>query len=243
MTLSITGRTALITGAGSGIGAAIADALAGEGCRLVLLDRRPEALAAVAARLREAGGECIDLAGDVREYADMERAVAAATARYGDLEILVACAGIAEAGRIVDADPALYRDVVLTNAVGVMNGIRAALPHMLARAAGHIVVIASVSGRVTYTGESAYVASKHAVVAFADCLRQEVAPSGIRVSLIEPGVVETPLIHVYPDALDMIPGVVPLEPVDVARAVLFVLLQPPNVSVAEVVLRPVGQVL
>lgn len=243
MTLSVTDRSALITGAGSGIGAAIAAVLAGEGCRLVLLDRRPEALAGVAASIRETDGECVELAGDVREYVDMERAVAAAIEYYGGLDILVACAGIAEAGRIADADPALYRDVVLTNAVGVMNGIRAALPHMLARETGHIVVIASVSGRVTYIGESAYVASKHAVVAFADCLRQEVAASGIRVSLIEPGLVETPLIHVYPDALDVTPGVVPLEPVDVARAVLFVLQQPPNVNVAEVVLRPTGQVL
>jgi NADP-dependent 3-hydroxy acid dehydrogenase YdfG len=105
------------------------------------------------------------------------------------------------------------------------------------------VVIASVSGRVTYTGESAYVASKHATVAFADCLRQEVAAAGIRVSLIEPGIVETPLIHVYPDALDLGPSVVPLEPMDVARAVRFVLEQPANVNVAEIVLRPTAQVL
>jgi NADP-dependent 3-hydroxy acid dehydrogenase YdfG len=173
----------------------------------------------------------------------MERAVAAARTRFGSLDIFIACAGIAEVGRISAADPALYRDVVLTNVVGVMNGIRAALPQMLERSAGHIVVIASVSGRVTYSGESAYVASKHAAVAFADCLRQEVAADGIRVSLIEPGVVETPLIHVYSDALDVVPGVVPLDPMDVARTVRFVLEQPANVNVAEVVIRPAGQVL
>jgi NADP-dependent 3-hydroxy acid dehydrogenase YdfG len=208
-----------------------------------LMDRRSGPVACVAARIREGGAEAVELTGDVREYADMERAVGAAIERYGCLDVLVACAGIAEAGRISEADPALYRDVVLTNVVGVMNGIRAALPHMLGRGCGHIVVIASVSGRITYTGESAYVASKHATVAFADCLRQEVAPSGIRVTLIEPGIVETPLIHVYPEALDMVPGVVPLDPVDVARAVRYALEQPPNVNVAEVVLRPTGQVL
>ena len=108
--------------------------------------------------------------------------------------------------------------MVATNVVGVMNGIRAALPGMLERRVGHIVVIASVSGRVTYTGESAYVASKHATIAFADCLRQEVARAGIRVSVIEPGLVETPLIHVYPGALDMVPDVTPLAPDDIARA-------------------------
>ena len=122
----------------------------------------------------------------------------------------------ARPGKIAEADPALYRNVVLTNVVGVMNGIRAALPPMLERGRGHVVVIASVSGRVTYTGESGYVASKHAAVAFAECLRQEVAADGIRVSLIEPGIVETPLIHVYEDSLDLGPGVVPLEPMDVA---------------------------
>jgi NADP-dependent 3-hydroxy acid dehydrogenase YdfG len=207
------------------------------------MDRRPDGVARVSQSIRANGGEASELVGDVRDYADMEAAVAATIARYGQLDLLVACAGIAEAGTIAEADPHLYRDVVLTNVVGVMNGVRAALPPMLARGSGHVVVIASVSGRVTYTGESAYVASKHATVAFADCLRQEVAAAGIRVSLIEPGIVETPLIHVYPEALDLGPGVVPLEPIDVARAVRYVLEQPANVNVAEVVLRPRAQVL
>ncbi|HEX5499625.1 MAG TPA: SDR family oxidoreductase [Thermomicrobiales bacterium] len=243
MTSSLAGQSVLVTGAGSGIGAAIAASLAAAGCRLVLMDRRPEPVANAAAAMRDDGGDAIDIAGDVRAYDAMERAVGAAIARFGRLDILVACAGIAESGPIAEADPELYRNVVLTNVVGVMNGIRAALPAMLAQGSGHIVVIASVSGRVTYTGESAYVASKHAVVAFVECLRQEVAQSGIRVSLIEPGVVETPLIHVYPDTLDLLPGVTPLDPADVAAAVRYVLEQPPNVNVAEVVLRPTGQVL
>jgi NADP-dependent 3-hydroxy acid dehydrogenase YdfG len=241
MTSPLAGQTALVTGAASGIGAAIAALLAGEGCRLALMDLRPVPLAEVAARID--AGDALAITGDVRDYAAMERAVSATIAHFGALDILVACAGIAEAGPIAEADPARYRDVVLTNVVGVMNGIRAALPPMLERGSGHIVVIASVSGRVTYTGESAYVASKHAVVAFVDCLRQEVASAGIRVSLIEPGIVETPLIHVYPEALDLGPGVVPLDPMDIARAVRYVLEQPANVSVAEVVLRPTRQVL
>ncbi len=243
MMSSIAGQSGLITGAGSGIGAAIAESLATAGGRLVLMDHRQDAVSAVATRIRAGGGEGIALVGDVREYADMERAAAASIDHYGGLDILIASAGIAEAGKISLADPDLYRDVVLTNVVGVMNGIRAVLPRMLNQGTGHIVVIASVSGRVTYTGESAYVASKHATVAFADCLRQEVAAAGIRVSVIEPGLVETPLIHVYPDALEMVPGVLPLEPEDVARAVRYVLEQPSNVNVAEVVLRPTGQVL
>lgn len=243
MASALAGQAVLITGAGSGIGAATSALLGGKGARLVLMDRNPDPVAAVVSGVREAGGEAVDVAGDVREYDDMERAVATAIESYGGLDVLVACAGIGEAGKIAEADPALYRNVVLTNVVGVMNGIRAALPQMLERGRGHIVVIASVSGRVTYTGESGYVASKHAAVAFAECLRQEVAADGIRVSLIEPGIVETPLIHVYEESLDLGPGVVPLDPMDVAGAVSWVLEQPANVSVAEVVLRPVGQVL
>jgi NADP-dependent 3-hydroxy acid dehydrogenase YdfG len=243
MSSPLAGQSVLVTGAGSGIGAAIVSSLAAVGCRLALMDRRPEPVAASAARIRDDGGDAIDIAGDVRVYDDMARAVDTATERFGRLDVLVACAGIAESGPIAEADPELYRNVVLTNVVGVMNGIRAALPSMLERSSGHVVVIASVSGRVTYTGESAYVASKHAVVAFADCLRQEVGQAGIRVSLIEPGVVETPLIHVYPNTLDLLPGVTPLDPADVAAAVRYVLEQPPNVNVAEVVLRPTGQAL
>ena len=105
------------------------------------------------------------------------------------------------------------------------------------------MIVASISGRVTYTGESAYVASKHATIAFADCLRQEVAGSGIRVSVIEPGLVETPLIHVYPGALDMVPDVTPIAPEDVARAVRYILEQPAGVNVSELVIRPTSQVL
>jgi NADP-dependent 3-hydroxy acid dehydrogenase YdfG len=181
--------------------------------------------------------------GDVRDYAAMVEAVRTLKAAFGPLDILVANAAVAEVGPIADADPVLYRDVVETNVLGVMHGIRAVLPAMIAATAGHVVVVASVSGRITYVGEPAYVASKHATIAFTDCLRQEVAAHGIRVTAIEPGLVETPLIHVYPGALDMVPGVVPLDPSDVARAVLFALEQPAAVNVAEIVLRPTMQVL
>ena len=243
MTSPIAGQVALVTGAGSGIGAAIASTLADAGVRLVALDNRPKAAAATAAAIRADGGEAIEFGGDVQDYDDMARAVETAAARYGGIDILIACAGIAATGSIVATDPMRMREVVLTNTVGVMNGIRAALPTLLARGAGHIVVIASVSGRITYPEEAAYVASKHAAVAFADCLRQEVAAAGIRVSLIEPGVVNTPLVRSSPEALDLLPGVVPLDPVDVARAVRFVLEQPANVAITEIVIRPTHQVL
>jgi NADP-dependent 3-hydroxy acid dehydrogenase YdfG len=87
------------------------------------------------------------------------------------------------------------------------------------------------------------VASKHATVAFAECLRQEVAPLGIRVAVIEPGMVETPFIHIYPEADDLVPGVVPLDPADIARCIRFVLEQPPNMNIFEILVRPTAQLL
>lgn len=114
---------------------------------------------------------------------------------------------------------------------------------MKAQGSGHIVIVSSGSGRVTYVGEPAYVASKHATVAFADCLRQEVAPLGIRVALIEPGMVETPFIHLYPEADALVPGVVPLDPADIAGCIRFVLEQPPSVNVFEILVRPTSQLL
>lgn len=242
MAASFEGRSALVTGAGSGIGAQIATQLAAAGARVGLVGRRREALEAVAAAITDRGGAAQVLPADVRDYVALAAAVEA-FAGGRPLDILVANAAVADCGPIADADPQLYRDVVETNVLGVMHAVRAVLPGMQARRDGHIVVVASVSGRVTYVGEPAYVASKHATIAFAECLRQEVAGDRVRVTVIEPGLVETPLIHVYPGALDMVPDVVPLDPSVVASAALFALSQPPEVDVAEIVLRPTMQVL
>jgi NADP-dependent 3-hydroxy acid dehydrogenase YdfG len=236
-------QVALITGAGSGIGAAIARDLGARGAHVVLLGRRAAALGQCVNEIQAAGGTALAVPGDVRRMADIERAVAAALDHWGRLDVLVANAAIADFGPIAEGDPELWRDVIETNVLGVMFAVRAALPPMLKARSGHIVITASASGRVTYTGEPAYVASKHATVAFADCLRQEVAAVGIRVSLIEPGLVETPLIHVYPGSNDMVGEVNPLSPEDVARAVRYVLDQPAGVNVFEVLVRPTRQLL
>ena len=210
---------------------------------MALVGRRIEPLAEVARHVTTVGGDALVVAGDVRKYRDMAAAIKTTIDRFGGVDILVANAAVADSGPIAQADPSVYRAVIETNVLGVLHGIRAVLPHFIRCKQGHIVVVASVSGRVTYIGEPAYVASKHATIAFAECLRQEVAGQGIRVSVIEPGLVETPLIHVYPGALDMVPGVVPLDPADIAQAVRFVLEQSPRVDIAELVIRPTTQVL
>jgi NADP-dependent 3-hydroxy acid dehydrogenase YdfG len=236
------GLRAIVTGAGSGIGAAIAHDLARDGARLILTGRRREALEAVAAGVAS-GSEAVVVPGDVRDYAHLEVLVRSAVERFGGLDVLVANAAITDFGPIAEADPARWQAVIETNVLGVLYGVRAALPVMLEQGSGHVVIVASVSGRVTYVGEPAYLSSKHAIVAFADALRMEVAEEGIRVSVIEPGVVETPLIHVHEAASEILPGITPLSPDDIARAVRYVLEQPPSVNVFEVVLRPTRQVL
>jgi NADP-dependent 3-hydroxy acid dehydrogenase YdfG len=243
MRKKLDGLVGVITGAGSGIGAAIARDLGGSGMRLVLVGRRQNLLDECAAEVRARGGDAVGISADVRNFEEVEGAVGLALDRWGKVDVLVPNAAVADFGPIARADPKLMRDVVETNLIGVMFAVRAALPCMEERRSGHIVIVSSASGRVTYVGEPAYVASKHGTVAFADCLRQEVAPTGIRVSLIEPGLVETPLIHVYPEANDLVPGVIALDPDDIASAVRYVLEQPDNVNVFEVLLRPTGQLL
>jgi NADP-dependent 3-hydroxy acid dehydrogenase YdfG len=243
MTRTFDGKVAIITGAGTGIGAAVARDLGSGGCRVVLVGRRRGPLDEQCAAIEAAGGTAVAESADVRDYAAVAAVVERTVERFGRIDIFVANAAVADFGPIDVADPGLWRDVIETNVLGVLYGVRAALPVMKRQGAGHVVIVSSGSGRVTYVGEPAYVASKHATVAFADCLRLEVAPAGIRVAVIEPGLVETPLIHVYPEANDLIPGVTPLEPEDVARAIHFVLEQPPHCNVFEVLLRPTSQLL
>lgn len=242
MSASLAGRTAIITGAGTGIGAATAEELGRLGMRVVLVGRRADVVEAQAARLVAAGIDARAMSGDVRDFATLEAIVARTVEVYGRVDTFIANAAVADFGPIDVADPALWHDVITTNVLGVLYSARAILPQMYAQGGGHIVIVASGSGRTTYVGEPAYVASKHAVVAFADCLRMEVTPRGVRVSVIEPGLVETPLIHVFPEADALVEGVIPLQPVDIARAIVYVLEQPAHVNVFEIALRPTTQV-
>ena len=242
METSLTGKVAIITGAGTGIGAATAEELGRRGMILVLVGRREEVIGRVAERIRSAGVEAVALAGDVRDYEAQASIVARAVERFGHVDVFVANAAIADFGPVDRADPRIWQDVITTNVLGVLYGMRAVLPTMYEHGSGHLVIVSSGSGRSTYVGEPAYIASKHATVAFADCLRMEVAPRGLRVTVIEPGLVETPLIHVWEGSDDLVPGVTPLDPADCARAIAFALEQPPNCTVFEIALRPTNQI-
>ncbi len=235
-------QVALITGGGTGIGAATAEELAGIGLKIVVVGRRPQPLEDVAARIKGRGGQAVGLPADVADYEAMEEVVGRTVESYGRIDLLVANAAVHDVSSIDGGDPARWSELIQINVMGVLNVVRAVLPLMYRQGAGHIVVVSSVSGRVTYVGETAYVSSKHATTAFADCLRQEASPRGIRVTLLAPGLVDTPLAD-NPYAAELKKTVQPLRPSDCARAIRFAFEQPPNVGINEIVMRPVKQVL
>jgi|SRR5579872_78974 len=178
---------AVVTGASSGIGAAVARALSASGRPLLLLARRQEKL------------EALGLAGAVVDGVDVvdpeavRRSVNEAESRLGPAEVLVNCAGVLHLGEFLSQAPDLVRQTLEVNVIGVANAIRAVLPSMLERRSGTIVNISSVAGRRGFADHVAYCASKHAVEGLSEALRMEVAPRGVRVIVVAPGVVDTPL--------------------------------------------------
>ena len=180
----------LITGASSGIGEAAARELVRRGAKVVLCARRTDLLESVAASLRAAGGSAIAFACDVTKDGDCEAAVARAVAEWGRLDVLLANAGFAVAGRVEALSIDDYRRQLETNFFGAVRAVKAALPE-LKRTKGRIGVVGSVNGFIGTPATSAYCASKFAVEALSDTLRLELKGTGIHVALIEPGPIRT----------------------------------------------------
>ncbi|HEU5343602.1 MAG TPA: SDR family oxidoreductase, partial [Ktedonobacterales bacterium] len=240
------GQVALVTGASSGIGAAIAEALALRGVRVTLAARRVDRLDALAERLRQAdgAGETQVVACDVREEAQVREAVSQTLERWGALDILVANAGFGGRGPLVDGDPARWKAMLDTNVFGLLLTLKYGARPMLEAGRGHVVVMSSIAGVVTTAGGAAYCGSKAAASAIADALRMEVGPQGVAVTAIEPGVVisEFQAVAEYPpDILEnMLHGATPLQPADIARVVVQVCEQPEHATVGELIIRPRG---
>ncbi|MCW3001257.1 MAG: family oxidoreductase [Conexibacter sp.] len=223
-------RVFLITGASTGIGAATARHAARAGYRLVLGARSADKLEALA---RELGGadRAIAVPADVTRWEDNEAIVAAATARFGRLDVVFANAGFGATRGWLNDTPEHWRDMVLTNVLGPAYTIRAAIP-ALTGTRGHILVTGSVAGRRALPG-SLYSATKWAVTAMGEAVRADLNDTGIRTTVIEPGMVDTPFFDN--------PGEGRLEPDDVARAVMYAVSQPPHVDVNEILIRPTAQ--
>lgn len=227
----------VITGASTGIGAATARQAAEQGYRLVLGARSEDKLEQLAGRL---GGEerALAVRADVSELADNERLVETATERFGRLDAVFANAGFGAQRGFLEGDPDQWRSMVLTNVLGVAYTIRASLPALLDRGSGHVVITSSIAGRRALPG-SLYSATKHAVTAIGEALRQELRQMhenhSIRVTLIEPGMVDTPFFDNRPGPERA------LRDDDIARAVLYALTQPAGVDVNEILIRPSSQ--
>lgn len=218
----------LITGASSGIGAATAREAAGKGYRLVIAARSQDKLAALQ---RDLGGpeRVLTVACDVQQIEDQKRMVASALDHFGQLDAVFANAGRGgEPGGFSEADPDTWKDMILTNVYGVGLTVQCCLP-ALRKSRGHILLTGSAAGRVTIPG-SMYSATKWAVSAIGYGLREEIRGSGIRVTLIEPGVVDTPFFDQPPSHS--------LQPEDIGRAALYALSQPAHVDVNEILVRP-----
>jgi NADP-dependent 3-hydroxy acid dehydrogenase YdfG len=241
-------RIAMVTGASSGIGAATALLLAREGAVVAAVARRADRLEALVERIEAAGGRAAAFPGDIAREPEARKVLANALARYGRVDILVNSAGIVRPGSVETADPAHWREQIEINLLAAMYLSQGVLPGMRERRDGHIVNVSSTAGRYVGTRHSGYTASKHAVNAFSETLRQEVAELGIRVTIIEPGATATEVFDSIPNAADRaamtqhITKAGNMSAEDVAGAILFALKQPPNVNVREIWMAPTAAV-
>jgi NADP-dependent 3-hydroxy acid dehydrogenase YdfG len=220
----------LITGASSGIGAATARRASSAGYRMVLAARSRDRLDALADEL---GGSdrAIAVPCDVTEWEQQQAVVEQALSHFGRLDVAFANAGFGAARGFLNESTEHWRSMVLTNVYGAALTIRATMP-ALKESRGHLLLTGSVAGRRALPG-SLYSATKWAVTAMGEAARQDFNDTGVRVTLIEPGMVDTPFFDRRPtDAL---------EPDDVARAVMFAVSQPPHVDVNEILVRPTAQ--
>ncbi len=220
----------VITGASTGIGAATAKRAREAGYRLVLAARSTDKLEALAEQL---GGDehAIAVTCDVTDFDQQEAMVQAALDAFGQIDVVFANAGFGAKRGFLEETPEQWRAMVLTNVLGCAYTIRATIP-ALKDSTGHLLLTSSVAGRRALSG-SLYSATKHAVTAMAEAARQDLDDTGIRVTSIEPGMVDTPFFDN--------PVKNALQPDDIARAVLYAVGQPPHVDVNEILIRPVSQ--
>jgi NADP-dependent 3-hydroxy acid dehydrogenase YdfG len=235
-----------VTGASSGIGEATARACARVGARVSLAARRAERIEELARRIRGEGGTALAIPTDVSDEDEASTFITRTYSELGRVDVLVNNAGVMLLGPIEDAPTEEWRRMVDANIYGVLYCTHAALPLMRRQRSGHIVNVSSVAGRVARLGSGVYNLTKWGVGAFSESLRQELAPHGIRVTVVEPGAVSTELTsHNRPGIREQISrnfeGVTPLAPEDIAETILFALERPQNVSVNELLVRPVNQ--
>lgn len=243
MTGKLDGKVALITGASAGIGYAAAQALMGEGARLVLNARREERLAQLAQEAQTAGTEAVYYVGDAREEETAERTVAAALDRFGRLDILINNVGIGIYKNLIDTSAADYDEMVDSNVRSTFLFTRYAVPHMIAQQSGTILMVSSMAGIYGFAGEAVYCMTKFAQVGFAQALDKELRPHGIKVGAICPGGVKTEFAIGTGRTEAGVAASGMLEAEDVAGAILLACTQSPGSRIIELQMRPMVEAL
>jgi 2-hydroxycyclohexanecarboxyl-CoA dehydrogenase len=231
--MTVSGKTALVTGGGRGIGRGIALALAAEGAQVAVLDIDAAAARAVAAEVDGLGAKGLALAADLTRRADVERAVAETIAQFGQLDLLVNNAGWDRMTPFLESEEVDWDRIISLNFKAILYTCKAALPGMVARGAGgRVINIASDAGRVGSSGEAVYAGSKGAVIAFSKTLARELAKTGITVNVVCPGLTDTPLLQGIRDdsvrnakVIEAVTRAIPLgrvgRPDDIAAAVIY----------------------
>jgi 3-hydroxy acid dehydrogenase/malonic semialdehyde reductase len=245
MALAMTQKTVLITGASSGIGAACARQLAETGARLILAARRHDKLAALAQTLDSATTRLLPL--DVCQPEAVAAAIAGLPPDWQTIDVLINNAGLSRGlDKQYEASLQDWEEMIDTNIKGLLYVTRAVVPGMVQRGQGHVVNVGSIAGRQTYPGGSVYCATKAAVKALSEGLKLDILGTPIRVTNIEPGLVETEFSEVRfrgdrDRAKSVYDGMTPLTPEDVAEAIVFALTRPAHVTISEIFLMPTDQ--
>ncbi len=240
-------RVAVVTGASSGIGEAIARALAGDGVKVALGARRRQRLQAVQSEIERAQGEAMAVTCDVTRRSDCNNLVRAAVDRWGRVDILINNAGIMPLSFVKSLKIEEWERMVDVNLKGVLFCTAAVLPFMLDQGGGHIVNLSSIAGRRVFPAGSVYCATKFALNAFSDALRLELsARQRIRVTSVQPGIVATELTETITDDglggfLEYARSIEPLQAEDIAAAIRYAVHAPAHVNVNEIVVRPTQQ--
>lgn len=244
----LSGKIAFITGASSGIGEATARVFAQEGAQLLLAARRRERLDVLKEELLNAGAPSVHLLElDVRDRQKVDASVAGLPERWAPIDILVNNAGLSRGlDKLYEGNPEDWDEMLDTNVKGLLSVSRAVVPGMVKRGLGHVVNLGSTAGEMTYPKGAVYCASKAAERAINDGLRQDLLGTPVRVTSVDPGMVETAFSEVRfrgdtGRAAKVYEGVTPLTPADVADAILWAVTRPAHVNIARILLTPVDQ--
>jgi NADP-dependent 3-hydroxy acid dehydrogenase YdfG len=247
MSNNIEGKVVVITGASSGLGEATARLLSSQGATVVLGARRFSRIQSLADELTGKGGRALALATDVTQCAQVKRLVDAGVQKYGRIDVMLNNAGLMPHSPLERLKIEDWDRMIDVNLKGVLYGIAAALPYMQKQKGGQIINVSSVAGHKVRPGSAVYAATKHAVLALSEGLRQEVKPYNIRTTVISPGAVATELVNsvTEPDIAESVRRIyeIALPAESFARVVAFAISQPDEVDVSEILFRPTRQEL